>query len=205
MARIGDSRLVYGTTDQTWGYVRTIKVEKTSEKSEAKNGRGDTIAVEFYNEGEEKVSGSYYYLTGMTGGPATEVGTGAEITVAEAGGTIRIDKVGKSYQTGDWMTVDFEGTYYPHLVKAGFYTVSGYVVDSVTGLPVAGVLVTADGTGTPSATTDANGFYEVEGVEAGERELTPTKTGYTFLPTSITIAALAGNTVGKGFIAINGA
>lgn len=201
MARIGDSRLVYGTTDQTWGYVRTVKVEKTSEKSEAKNGRGDTIAVEFYNEGEEKVSGSYYYLTGMTGGPATEVGTGAEITVAEAGGTIRIDKVGKSYQTGDWMTVDFEGTYYPHLVTAGFYTVSGYVVDSVTGLPVAGVLVTADGTGTPSATTDANGFYKIEGVEAGTRVLTPTKTDYTFIPQTMEIAALAGNTAGKCFLA----
>lgn len=199
MARIGDSRLVYGTTDQTWGYVRTVKVETTSEKSEAKNGRGDTIAVEFYNEGEEKVSGSYYYLTGMTGGPATEVGTGAEITVAEAGGTIRIDKVGKSYQTGDWMTVDFEGTYYPHLVTAGFYTVSGQVILQTTGVPVSGVTVTCD---ILTAVTDTNGMWRIDGVEAGSRTFTPTLADHTFLPTSKTIAALAANTDGVSFIAV---
>lgn len=199
MARIGDSRLVYGTTDQTWGYVRTVKVETTSEKSEAKNGRGETIAVEYYNEGEQKVSGSYYYLTGMTGGPATEVGTGAEITVAEAGGAIRIDKVGKSYQTGDWMTVDFEGTYYPHLVKAGYYTVSGQVILQTTGVPKAGVTVTC---GELTAETDANGMWSIDGVEAGSRTFTPTLEDHTFLPTSKTIAALAANTDGVSFIAV---
>jgi len=199
MARIGDSRLVYGTTDQTWGYVRTVKVETTSEKSEAKNGRGETIAVEFYNEGEQKVSGSYYYLSGMTGGPATEVGTGAEITVAEAGGSIRIDKVGKSYQTGDWMTVDFEGTYYPHLVKAGFYTVGGQVIVQTTGVPKAGVAVTC---GDLTAVTDANGMWSIDGVEAGSRTFTPALADHTFLPTSKTIADLAANTDGVSFIAV---
>lgn len=199
MARIGDSRLVYGTTDQTWGYVRTVKVETTSEKSEAKNGRGETIAVEFYNEGEQKVSGSYYYLTGMTGGPATEVGTGAEITVAEAGGTIRIDKVGNSYQTGDWMTVDFEGTYYPHLVTAGYYTVRGQVILQTTGVPKAGVTVTC---GELTSKTDENGMWSIDGVEAGSRTFTPTLEDHTFLPTSKTIAALAANTDGVSFIAV---
>lgn len=118
MARIGDSRLVYGTTDQTWGYVQMVKVEETSEKATAKNGGGDTVAVEFFNAGEQKVSGSYYYLTGMTGGPATEVGTGTAVTVSEAGGDVYIDKVGNTYQMGDWQVVDFEGTYYPHLVNS---------------------------------------------------------------------------------------
>jgi hypothetical protein len=176
-----------------------VKVETTSEKSEAKNGRGETIAVEFYNEGEQKVSGSYYYLTGMTGGPATEVGTGAEITVAEAGGAIRIDKVGKSYQTGDWMTVDFEGTYYPHLVKAGFYTVGGQVIVQTTGVPKAGVTVTC---GDLTAVTDANGMWSIDGVEAGSRTFTPTLADHTFLPTSKTIADLAANTDGVSFIAV---
>jgi hypothetical protein len=198
MARIGDSRLVYGTTDQTWGYVRTIKVETTSEKQEAKNGQGDTVAVEFFNAGEQQVSGTYYYLTGMTGGPATEVGTGVEVTVAEAGGTIRIEKTGASYQTGDWMSVDFEGTYYPHLVTAGFYTVSGQVILTTTGVPLEGVTVTC---GELTALTDSNGMWSIDGVEAGARTFTPTMDDYTFLPASKTIAALAANTDGVSFTA----
>ena len=118
MARIGDSRLVYGTTDQTWGYIQSIKVEESAEKMEARNGQGDKVAVEYFNTGEQKVSGSYYYLTGMTGGPATEVGTGVAVTVAEAGGKIYIEKVGSTYQVGEWQVVDFDGTFYPHLVNS---------------------------------------------------------------------------------------
>lgn len=118
MARIGDSRLVYGTTDQTWGYIQSIKVEETAEKAIGKNGQGNTVAVEFFNAGEQKVSGSYYYLTGMEGGPATNVGTGVAVTVAEAGGAVYIEKVTNTYQMGDWRVVDFEGTFYPHLVNS---------------------------------------------------------------------------------------
>lgn len=118
MARIGDSRLVFGTTDQPWGYIRAVKVEESAEKTPAHNGVGNTVAVEYTNAGEQKVTGTYYYLTGMEGSPATNVGNGTSVTVAEAGGDVYIEKVSNSYQQGDWKVVDFEGTYYPHLVNS---------------------------------------------------------------------------------------
>jgi len=118
MARIGDSRLVYGTADETWGYIQNLKIEKSAEKSEARNGAGEKVAVEMYNVGEEKVSGSFYFLTGMTGGPDTEVGSITGCSITGATGTVYVEKSSATRSVGNWKVIDFEGTYYPSLVNS---------------------------------------------------------------------------------------
>ena len=115
--RIGDSRLVFGASDEVWGYIQNLKEEVSAEKVEARNGLGKKVAAEFYNVGEKKVSGSFLYLTGGSG-PDTKVGDATGCTLTDVTGTIHIDKASKARQMGNWMVVDFEGTYYPHLVNS---------------------------------------------------------------------------------------
>jgi hypothetical protein len=116
MSRIGDSRLVHGVDDEVWGYVQNIKEDTSSEKSEAKNGTGEDIAVEYFNAGKKAVTGSYFYLADQTGGPVDLVGDVDGCSITNVTGTIYIDSAGKTRTSGDWCVIDFSGTYYPHLV-----------------------------------------------------------------------------------------
>ncbi len=115
--RIGDSRLVFGVGDEVWGYVQNIKEDISAQKAVATNGAGNTVAAEFYNVGEKKITGSYLYLVGQ-GGPVEKVGDITGCTITGVDGTIYIDKAGKARSSGNWMVIDFEGTYYPHLVNS---------------------------------------------------------------------------------------
>lgn len=115
MARLGDSRLVFGTTDEVWGYVQNYKEDVTTKKVEAPNGQGNTVGVEMFNVGERKCTGQYFFLTGQTGTPLDKVGDATGCTVTMATGTIYIDRASKARQSGNWCIIDFEGTYYPHL------------------------------------------------------------------------------------------
>ena len=116
MSRIGDSRLKFGVDDAVWGYVQNIKEDTSSKKLEAPNGEGNTIAAEFFNVGEVKVTGSYFYLTDQSGGPLNLVGSITGCTITDVTGTIYIDRAGKARASGAWTVIDFDGTYYPHLV-----------------------------------------------------------------------------------------
>jgi len=115
-ARIGDSRLKFGVDDEVWGYLNNIKEDTSSKKVEAANGEGNTIAAEFHNVGEKKVTGSYFYLTDQSGGPLNLVGSTTGLSITDVTGTIYIDRAGKARASGAWTVIDFEGTYYPHLV-----------------------------------------------------------------------------------------
>jgi len=64
------------------------------------------------------------------------------------------------------------------------YTVSGWVTDGSNN-PISGVTI-SDGTG-HTTTTDSNGNYTLGGLAAGMYTLTPSKSGYTFSPTSRTV------------------
>lgn len=115
--RLGDSRLQFGVDDEVWGYVQNFKEDKGSKKVEAPNGEGNTVAVEFFNVGEIKCTGSYFYLTDQSAnGPLGHVGDATGCTITGATGTIYIDRAGKARTSGNWTIIDFEGTYYPHLV-----------------------------------------------------------------------------------------
>ncbi|MFZ4723893.1 MAG: carboxypeptidase regulatory-like domain-containing protein [Paludibacter sp.] len=78
----------------------------------------------------------------------------------------------------------------------GTYIISGTV--TISGAGLVGVIV-SDGTRT--ATTDASGNYTIAGVPAGNYTLTPSKTGYTFSPATISAAVSNANLTAQNFTA----
>lgn len=76
------------------------------------------------------------------------------------------------------------------------YTVSGRIIDN-SGTGIVGVIV-SDGTRT--ATTDARGNYTINGVPTGSYTLTPSHSGYTFMPTMRSVA-VTNHMTGQNFIA----
>ena len=80
------------------------------------------------------------------------------------------------------------------------YSVSGQIVNQ-SGMPVSGVTVTISGS--PSATTNAQGRYTINGVTTGTLTITPSKAGIVFSPASRTIS-VNGNTSGIDFRATSG-
>ena len=116
-SRAGDSRLVFGCTDETFGYVSAVEVADEPEKSKVPNGQGNTVAVEYFNK-EKKVKGSYYFLSGVEGGPVDKVGDGTTVSLTDVGLAVHIEKASKPRQAGQWTIINFEGVYYPDLVNS---------------------------------------------------------------------------------------
>jgi len=115
--RLGDSRLKFGVDDETWGYVQNMKDDESAEVAEAPNGAGNKVAAEFFNVGEKKVTGSYFFLSGQaSNGPQGHVGDATGASITDITGTIYITRAGKARTSGAWSVIDFEGTHYPHLV-----------------------------------------------------------------------------------------
>ena len=74
------------------------------------------------------------------------------------------------------------------------YTISGNA-------GAAGVLVSATGAATGSATSAADGTYTIGGLIAGVYTITPTLAGATFTPASLPETIVAGNLTGVNFVA----
>jgi hypothetical protein len=84
------------------------------------------------------------------------------------------------------------GCYIPSL------SISGTILDGSSN-PIAGVTVTL---GTFSAVTIANGTYTINGLSTGSSgNLTPSKAGYTFAPSSTAITAMSVSLTGEDFTA----
>jgi hypothetical protein len=66
-------------------------------------------------------------------------------------------------------------------VSGGSYTISGKITDAV-GSAIAGITVSAGGSF--SASTNSGGEYTISGLTAGSYMVSPSKSGYTFLPVS---------------------
>ena len=79
------------------------------------------------------------------------------------------------------------------------YLVSGMVTSSGVGL--SGVTMTLSGDGSGSATTVSNGTYTISSVANGAYTITPSKSGYTFSPTSAAVSVSGANVTGKNFTA----
>jgi hypothetical protein len=80
------------------------------------------------------------------------------------------------------------------------YSISGTVTSGGVGL--SGATLTLSGAGSGTASTDANGNYTISGVVDGTYTVTPTKGGYTFAPTSTSVAVSGANQTGTNFTAI---
>jgi hypothetical protein len=80
--------------------------------------------------------------------------------------------------------------------NANTYSISGTVTAS--GTPLQGVTIILNSTTT--ATTDASGNYTFTGLANGNYTVTPSKSGYTFSPTSSSLAVYGANIPGVNFI-----
>ena len=76
------------------------------------------------------------------------------------------------------------------------YSISGTVTLNSAGL--SGVTISA---GSTTATTDTSGNYTLTGLANGTYTVTPSKSGYTFSPTSTSVTISSANVTGKNFTA----
>lgn len=84
-------------------------------------------------------------------------------------------------------------------VPAITHSVSGAVTASSAAL--AGVTITVTGSATANTTTDANGSYTVTGLSDGAYAIAPSKSGYTFSPSSSAVNINAANVTSTNFVA----
>ena len=76
------------------------------------------------------------------------------------------------------------------------YSITGTITSNGSGL--SGVTV---GTGSVGATTTVNGTYTLSGLSNGTYIITPSRSGYTFNPTSLSVTISGSNVIGKNFTA----
>ena len=77
-------------------------------------------------------------------------------------------------------------------------SISGFISPAATG---AATTVTLSGATSATATTDRSGKYTFSGLSAGSYTLTPSKTGFTFSPSTRTVTASNANLTGINFTA----
>ena len=115
--QIGTDSLVWGCTDESYGYFEGLEVDEAVESTEARNGAGEITNIEYYGK-VHTMSGTYIYRT--TGGPLSQVGSGTGITVTDTElnvGTVYVDRVKKTKAQGEFYKIEFEGRYFPSLAS----------------------------------------------------------------------------------------
>jgi len=79
------------------------------------------------------------------------------------------------------------------------YSISGTVTSG--GSALGGVTISLSGAASASTTTDLNGFYGFSGLNNGNYTVTPTKTGFTFSPTSRNVTISGSDVIAQNFTA----
>jgi hypothetical protein len=116
---------------------------------------------------------------------------------------VSVDGVSQAVNTGT-----FQGVQYASIVLASSgahsvsVTYSAPVTYTISGnVSVAGATVTLSGTASATTTTDASGNYSLTALSNGSYTVTPTKSGYTFSPTSASATVNNANITGVNFTA----
>ena len=114
--RIGDIGPIFGTTDQTYGYIESVEKTKEVQESEITNGQGDIVGVDQFG-GKTNVSFEYTFQSITGAVDESDVGTGVVITVPDLGGDayVRSATVSKSKAPG-YLTYRIEATIWPDLI-----------------------------------------------------------------------------------------
>ncbi|MFO0753453.1 MAG: matrixin family metalloprotease [Thermodesulfovibrionales bacterium] len=94
---------------------------------------------------------------------------------------------------------DIDGISYLYPANGASYTLSGKVTSGGSGL--SGVTVALSGAQSVSTATDSYGGYLFTGLSAGTYTVTPTKTGYAFTPSSLSVTVSGAKVTGKNFTA----
>ncbi|MGV8123522.1 MAG: carboxypeptidase regulatory-like domain-containing protein [Candidatus Xenobiia bacterium LiM19] len=160
----------------------TVKAGETVTKDfslDASQGSGVIEGTVTDSLSGKALKGVLVVARGPGGGEASTDKSGAYRITGLDAGTFSVEATLSGYGTyttsiavtsGSTVTLSFTMT---ALSNKG--TLKGTVTDSSTGAPIAGAKITyAD----RSTETDASGYYELAGVQPGNREFTATKTGY---------------------------
>lgn len=94
---------------------------------------------------------------------------------------------------------DFSGTATTSPPVSNTYSIFGQIALNNVGL--SGVTVTLTGYGPPTTSTDGQGNYSFSEIANGTYTITPSKTGYSFSPASLSATIYGANVTGKNFIA----
>jgi len=114
--KIGDSNLIFGVSDQSYGYFENLELNNKVDKTEVRNGAGDVQGVVYFGEVFE-VSGTYVFK-GTSGAPDVQDNITINYTAdadfpLSSSNKIRIDEVKRSYKKSEPKIIEFSGVYYP--------------------------------------------------------------------------------------------
>ena len=116
-ADIGHANLVFGVTDEAFGYIQNLEFKQTVDSQQITNGAGNVVGAAFSQKVTE-VSGEYIVIAAANNGAADEqVGTGTAITFtdSENPGDIYITESTVRLTNDNFKVVSFTGTHFPNL------------------------------------------------------------------------------------------
>jgi inhibitor of cysteine peptidase len=131
-------------------------------------------------------SSGNYSFSGVANG-------GYTITASKTGYTFSPLNISATVSNANLTGQNFTST----AITTPTYSISG----TVGGAVQLGVTITLTGSGSNSTTTDASGNYSFSGAANGSYTITPSKTGYTFSPLSLSITVSNANLTGQNFTA----
>lgn len=132
-------------------------------------------------------AGGNYSFSGLANGTYA-------VTPSAAGYTFTPPSITATVNKGNVIGQNFVATSLTNVT----YSISGAVTTSG-GSALAGVTMTLSGAASGTTTTDTSGNYSFTGLANGTYTVTPSLTGYTFSPTSITVTVNNGNVTGQNF------
>ena len=133
--QVGVAVLYPGTPNETWGYCETQDISHEAEKTEIKDGAGDTRGVLFTDVGKSKVDGTYTPLAtaGSNDPPKLSasdlIGKVLTVNVHNSSTmTIVVENATFKRKKGDVSEFSITGYHYPELVTSGAVVTSGGAV-----------------------------------------------------------------------------
>ena len=134
-----------------------------------------------------KSDGSYRF-TGLSSGNYTVTPSKTSYSFTPAGRSVTVN-------SADVTGLDFTGT----MTADKTFDISGRIT-IYGGEGLAGVTVSLTGANTGSVSTDDNGAYSFSNLASGTYTLTPSKTGWDFVPASITVTINNSDVTPPGFM-----
>lgn len=115
-SRIGETGQVFGTTDETYGYITDLSINENVQEVESSDGDGEIQAVQQYGK---KIEASFTYtFRSALLSPVLQVGTGTAINLTDTA-FAALDLFVKSAVTNriqnGFTTVSIEATSWPEV------------------------------------------------------------------------------------------
>jgi M6 family metalloprotease-like protein len=186
ITNISDSGSVMTATLST-PTICTYSISPESQSFESSGGTG-SISVSTQSSCTWTATSNASWITITSGSSGTGNGT---VKYSVSSNTTTSQRVGTMTIYGQTFTVTQEGMI--------TYSVSGTVILNGSGL--SGVTVTLSGPSSGNTITDYSGNYSFTGLTDGTYSVTPSKSGYTFTPTSKSVTISGANKTGQNFTA----